>query len=260
MNRNILIGIVVAGVLALGVGIWGYNRLQGDTIAASGPITAIPLATGAPATGDTTAPTAAPVTGDTTAPTAVSVASNAAVPTSEIRFQIVPEESKVSFVLQEDLRGQRIEVVGTTDQVAGEIAINPSDLSSAKIGVIQINARTLVTNDERRNRAIKNFILETNTHEFITFTPKSIEGLSGSGVANAPVTFKISGDLTIRNVTIPVVFEATVTAESADRLVGSASTVVNRSDFKLTIPSVPMVANVSEEVTLKLDFVARVAA
>jgi hypothetical protein len=35
-----------------------------------------------------------------------------------------------------------------------------------------------------------------------------------------------------------------------------ASTTIQRGDFGLTIPNVPFVANVGEEVLLELDFVA----
>ncbi|HWQ14597.1 MAG TPA: YceI family protein, partial [Roseiflexaceae bacterium] len=72
-----------------------------------------------------------------------------------------------------------------------------------------------------------------------------------------PFTFTIHGDLTIRDVTRPVAFEATVQAESPERLVGTATAVINRADFNLAIPSVPFVADVSEQVTLAIDFVAQ---
>lgn len=263
-RRNIILGGAVVLLLAAGAAFWAYDRVLGEPEAASGPITAIPLAsepTAAPA--ESAAPTAAPAESaapttapaESAAPTAAPVES-ASAPAGEVRFQIVPDQSTASFILQEDLRGQRVEVVGTTNQIAGELAVNPSDLSSTRVGVIQVNVRTLATNDNRRNNAIRNFILNTDTHEFVTFTPKSIEGLSGAGAANTPLTFKISGDLTIRDVTVPVVFDATAQATSAEQITGSAMTVINRNDFNLNIPSVPFVANVTEEVTLKLDFVA----
>jgi polyisoprenoid-binding protein YceI len=57
-------------------------------------------------------------------------------------------------------------------------------------------------------------------------------------------------------VTKPVVFTASVSAPSEDRVVGSATTVIKRSDYNLQIPSVPFVANVGEDVTIEIDFVA----
>lgn len=92
-------------------------------------------------------------------------------------FQISPADSQVRFELDEDLRGSRVTVVGTTDQVAGEIAVNLADLAQTQVGVIQINARTLATDNNFRNRAIQNEILDTGANEFITFTPTAVNGL-----------------------------------------------------------------------------------
>jgi hypothetical protein len=51
----------------------------------------------------------------------------------------------------------------------------------------------------------------------------------------------------------------TVTANSEDELVGLGSATVLRENYQLTIPSVPSVANVSEEVKLEIEFTARSA-
>nr|WP_044200340.1 YceI family protein [Oscillochloris trichoides] len=239
MNRNTQIGIV-AGVLVVVIvlGVWIYSAVQGDTQPASGPITAIPLAT----------PSAAPVANPTSA--------SAPASSDLLRFQIVQNESTATFTIDEVLNGSPFTVVGTTDQVAGEFALNPTDLSTAQIGTITVNARTLATDSERRDRAIKNAILTTDTYEFISFAPTAITGLSGSGTPGTPYTFQITGDLTIRDTTMPVVFTATITAESSNRISGTATATVNRADFGLTIPSVPFVANVGEQVTIAINLVA----
>jgi polyisoprenoid-binding protein YceI len=57
-------------------------------------------------------------------------------------------------------------------------------------------------------------------------------------------------------VTRPVTFNVTAQGLSASQITGTATALVKRSDFNLTIPSVPDVANVGEEVTLQIDFVA----
>lgn len=171
-------------------------------------------------------------------------------------YEISQADSEVRFAIDEDLRGQRNTVIGVTDQVAGEIAVNLSDLASTQVGVIQINARTLATDNNFRNRAIQNEILDTGAYEFITFTPTSVDGLPASVAVGEEVTFTISGDLTIRDITQPAVFTVTASAVSGGQLVGTASAVVLRTDYGLVIPSVPNVANVEEEVELHIDFVA----
>lgn len=171
-------------------------------------------------------------------------------------YQITSSDSLVRFEIDEDLRGQRNTVVGTTDQVAGEIAVDLSDLSTAQIGIMQINARDLATDNNLRNRAIQNRILDTGDYEFITFTPTAINDLPASTSIGQGVTFTVSGDLMIRDITQPAVFTVVATAVSEEQLVGTANTTVIRTDFDLQIPSVPNVANVEEEVELYIDFVA----
>lgn len=172
-------------------------------------------------------------------------------------FQISQAGSQVRFELDEVLRGQPTTVVGITDQVAGEIALNFDDLSAAAIGIIQINARTLTTDNNFRNRAIHNEILDTGRYEFITFTPTAINGLPPNVPIGEEVSFTISGDLTIREVTQPVTFEVEATALSSTEVAASATTVIPREAFDLTIPEVRNVADVEAEVELYIDFLAR---
>lgn len=174
-------------------------------------------------------------------------------------YEIVQTESQASFELDEDLRGQRKTVVGATDQVAGQIAFGYDDLSTAEVGAIQINARTLATDNSRRDRAINNFILRTANFEFITFEPNELIGLPESVEVGETVEFTMVGDLTIRDVTNAVEFDVVATLASVDRLEGNANATVNRGDYGLQIPSVPNVANVEEEVLLTINFVAAAA-
>jgi len=196
-------------------------------------------------------------------PPPVEESSSAAYPAPEVAaagglkvYEISQADSQVRFQLDEDLRGQRTTVIGVTDQVAGEIAVDLSDLPSTQVGLIQINARTLATDNNFRNRAIQNQILETGDYEFITFSPTSVEGLPASAAIGEEVEFVLAGDLTIRDITNSVQFFVSATAVSEDQLVGTASASVFRADYGLEIPSVPNVANVDEEVELYIDFVA----
>jgi polyisoprenoid-binding protein YceI len=249
LNRKLV--LIAVGILAL-VAIVGaviFGVVLREPEAASGPLSAVPIVVATPGAAAQAQATIGPQSG-TAAPVAAATGSD------QLIFQIVPDQSEARFELSEVLRGQPNTVVGKTKQIAGQLAISPNDLRATQLGKIQVNARTLATDDDRRNRAIQNFILNTNNYELISFAPTSIKGLSGSAALGQPYSFEVAGNLTIRDVTHPVVFKATAQAETADRLVGNASTVIKRSDYNLTIPNVPFVANVSEDVTLQLDFVA----
>ncbi len=173
-----------------------------------------------------------------------------------VMYTISPEGSAVRFELDEDLRGERITVVGETDQVAGELSVDLSALGNTQVGVMQINARGLATDNNFRNRAIQNEILNTGNFEFITFEPTAVNGLPESAAVGDAVEFTIDGNLTITDKTQPATFSVTATIVSEDQITGTATAVVNREDFGINIPSVPNVANVEEEVELYIDFTA----
>jgi polyisoprenoid-binding protein YceI len=70
------------------------------------------------------------------------------------------------------------------------------------------------------------------------------------------VSFKITGDLTIHQVTKTVTFDAKVTLVSARQLTGQAQMTVKYSDFNIAIPDVPSVTGVGDTVILALTFTA----
>jgi polyisoprenoid-binding protein YceI len=254
----ILIAAAVLVLVALAGGIWLYDWVLGETQAASAPVSAPTLEIAASAT-NTPAPTLAPTEALPIATDPPQAAQPVQVeppsPSQTTIYQINQSESQVRFNIFELLRGQPKDVIGVSNQVAGQVAVNLADLGGAQIGEIVINARTLETDDSRRNQAIRNRILFTDQYEFITFKPTQISGLSGSAAPGQSFTFQVTGDLTIKNITQPMTFDVTVTVESPERLVGSAKATLNRADFELVVPSVPFVANVGETITLEIDFV-----
>jgi polyisoprenoid-binding protein YceI len=171
-------------------------------------------------------------------------------------FEIDPNASSARFVIDEILRGSPYTVVGTTNQVAGQIAADLDDLDAAQVGTIRINARTLTTDADGRNRMLKNQILQTDQHEYITFTPKQMIGLPETVAVGQSFTFQMVGDLTIRGTARETTFDVVVTPTAENRLEGTASSTIRYADWGVSIPQVPSVAGVAEQVALHLDFVA----
>ena len=173
-------------------------------------------------------------------------------------YRINQDESRVEFNIDEVLAGRDNTVVGATNQVAGDILLNTDNPSESEVGQIRINARTFQTDTSRRDNAIGRFILqsETDEYEFIEFVPTSVDGLPETVAVGDTVDLSVTGDLTIKGTTNEVTFNGQATLESEERLVGSFETTVLYPDFSLSIPSVPSVSGVSDEVILKIDFVA----
>ena len=273
MRRTVLIIVVVALVI-VGRGLaYAVFRTPEE---ASAPIQAVPLVVEtAPAVAVATEvpqapalePTATsepiitpePEATVTTEPTATTVPDPTEEPvaaTGPIVFEIVQDESEARFIIDEVLRGSPKTVVGVTNQVAGQIAVDPADPASAQVGQISINARTLATDSDMRNRAVKNRILQTDAYEFVTFQPTQLTGLPESAAAGEPLSFQIVGDLTIRDTTKQVTFDVTLTPVDETRLEGLATLTIPYRDFGLAIPDSPSVDTVADNVTLELEFVA----
>ncbi len=171
-------------------------------------------------------------------------------------FEITQDESEARFIIEEVLRGADTTVVGSTDQIVGQIAIDMANPSNSQIGEILVNARTLTTDNEFRNRAVKNRILRTNDFEFVSFVPTTVLNLPDTVAVGDEVSFQIVGDLTVTDVTNEVTFDVTVNIVNEGRIEGSASTAILYADFNLAIPDSPSVDTVEDEVILELVFVA----
>lgn len=173
-------------------------------------------------------------------------------------FRIDPERTQARFTIDEVLMGSPKTVVGVTSLVEGEIQIDPAALENTQISTIRVDASDLTTDDNRRNRAIRERILSANNeaYRYITFEPTAIVGLPASVAVGESVQFQVTGNLTIRDTTREETFDVTVTPTSETEITGLATTVIRYADYGLAIPSVPFVANVSEEVQLELEFTA----
>lgn len=174
-------------------------------------------------------------------------------------FVIDPSQSVASFEIDEVLRGSPKRVVGTTSEVAGQVLVDPRDLSTVQFSQIMVNARTFETDSGNRDRAIRGpVILNSANDEFelITFDVTDVEGLGATLPPGEAVTFTLTGDLLIRGTVNAVTFDVTATLVDEATIEGVAETTVLRSDYGIGIPSAPGVADVGDEVVVRLDFVA----
>ncbi len=241
-TARIIIGLIVLGLIIV-VAVLAYIWISGGSNAPSAALVAptLPVSTVEPTSADAAAATE---------------------PSSLAVFNIDPDQSEVRFILNEVLRGSPNKVTGRTNQVAGQIGIDFTNPQNSQVGEIRIDARSLSTDNELRNRAIRGQILQSaqDQFEFISFQPTAIDGLPVSAPLGQPFEFHITGDLTIRDITQSVSFDVTVTPVSQTEINGSANATVQRSDYNLEIPNVPGVADVDQAVRLEIDFVATTAA
>ena len=192
----------------------------------------------------------------------LAVDENAAGALDATLYQITEDESEARFLIDESFFGEDITVVGTTGRMAGEVLINFATPGDSQLGEIAVNVRTLKTDQEFRDQSIRGQILESSKdeYEFVTFAPTALQNMPEDAVSvGDTVGFQIVGDLTIKDTTNEVTFDATVTIEAEDRITGLATTEVLYADYGLTINPPPNIANIGDTVGLEIDFVALAA-
>ncbi len=181
----------------------------------------------------------------------------AAAASQRALYRIDQEQSQVRFLIDEVLGGNPTTVTATTRRAAGDVIVDFGNPPASQVGTIAINARTFRTDNEFRDDSIRGLILQTDTYEIITFAPTALRGLPEAPVAiGQTVDFEIVGDLTIKNVTREVTFSASVTLVDETRIEGLVRAQVLYPDFGITVRTPPLVTDVSDEVTLELEFVA----
>ena len=238
------------------------------TTAPQVPTAAPPMPTSAPASTPTTEPTLEPPPTAAPAPTAASVSE----PTPESTPTASSEPSEVtqgatSFVLsegtiarykvEEELARQGYFVAtGETTDVEGRIVFDEDGGIVSEESSIVMQAGTLRTDSDRRDRYVRERTLLTEQYPEITFKPTSAEGLpSPLSEASGTVEFTISGDLTIRDQTRPVNWD--VTAEFGDIITGIAVIDITFEQFAMDKPSVAIVLSVEDTIRLEIAFVGR---
>jgi polyisoprenoid-binding protein YceI len=206
---------------------------------------------------DTTSVTTTATMTATTPISATTASTDARAPVIQV-FSLDPAQSEARFRIDEVLRGTPTTVVGVTSLVSGDITINLTNPAATTLGIITIDARDLATHQNMRNRAIRNFVLQSaqDAYQFITFEPTAIAGLPATVQPGDSFSFNVTGNLKIRDVVNLATFAVEITADSATQISGLAQTTIALADYGLNIPDVPFVADVGEDVGLELQFVA----
>ena len=207
--------------------------------------------------------TVAPIPTATTAP-APTPASTAAAPTAPSEATqsatafVLGEGTVARYKVEEVLASQGFKVAtGETSEVVGRIVFDADGAIFADESSIVIQAGTLKTDNDRRDRYVREQTLQTAMYPEIIFRPTSAEGLpSPLSEAGGEVEFTLSGDLTIRDQTRPVTWD--VTAAFGDSIIGLAVIDINFEQFGMDKPSVAVVVSVGDTIRLELDFVGTV--
>ncbi|WP_218081791.1 YceI family protein [Anthocerotibacter panamensis] len=146
---------------------------------------------------------------------------------------------------------------GITPQVSGLIRFE-DQTGELQEGKIQVQLGSIDSKNGARDARMRNEFLQTEKFPTATFTVTALEGFpkfSDWKEWGNRQHGKISGDLTIRDITHPVIFEGEAVYTGRELRL-QATGKIKMSDFGITPPNLLFVT-VDDTVGLKLDAVAR---
>lgn len=168
-------------------------------------------------------------------------------------------QSAARYIAQEELANQgAATAIGETNSIVGNIYFD-ADGNPLACSRWDVDMRTLVSDESRRDNYLRGDTLETDTYPVATFVLTSVEGLDGGLVDGEETSLYLVGNLTFHGVTNQVRWAATVTL-SGDQISGSANTTFNMEEYNITPPTVGPVLSIDETVELEIDLVAIKAA
>jgi polyisoprenoid-binding protein YceI len=173
-------------------------------------------------------------------------------------YAIVPEESMAGYRVQEELaQVGETEAVGETQAIIGQFGFG-EDALPLPCSRFDVDMRTLQSDQARRDNYLYQNTLEAETYPLATFVLRAVEGMDAPLADGQETTLRLIGDLTLRDVTKLVAWEANVTLVDG-ALTGTAATMFEMPDFGIEPPSVPVVLSLDETIRLEVDFTARPA-
>lgn len=147
-------------------------------------------------------------------------------------------------------------IVGTTNQIVGELKVDPNDLSQPISAWFEVDAASINTKNKIRNGHMRDNHLHTGKYPKIRFDLKSVEGLSGKFTNDQKVNFKVTGDFHLHGVTKsiqPAITANYLVAEDTFEII--AKFQVPLSDYEIPLPKF-LVLKVSNIHEIKVKFQA----
>jgi len=170
-------------------------------------------------------------------------------------YQIDPKHSDAQFAVTHLMIST---VRGEFHGINGTVVYDDADVSKSSVNVT-IDATTVDTREPDRDKDLKSdHFFDVANHPTMTFKSTRVESAG-------PGKLKVTGDLTLRGVTKPVVLEVTVPKApikdpwGLQRTAVSATTKINRQDFGVSwnkkLDSGGVVVSDEVEITLDVEMI-----
>ncbi len=167
------------------------------------------------------------------------------------------EGTLARYLIREELASVELpfDAIGETSDVSGAFTFSADGEIVPESSRIVLNAASLRSDEENRDRYLRRNGIQTATYPEIVFVATSIDGLEWPLPGSGEVEFTINGDLTVREVTRPVAWQAVATFDG-NSVTGTAKTNFTFGEFEMEVPDLFFIVSLEDNIRLELDFVA----
>lgn len=144
--------------------------------------------------------------------------------------------SSVDSLLTFDTSAQIHKVHGKSKNFSGTITGDPADITQAKIA-IKLDPKTFDTDNEKRDKVMREKSLEVELYPSIEFESSSIEAVVGKLDAGKPVDAKIKGVLKMHGLEKTVEVPAKILLQN-DAITAEGDLTILLDDYKIFRPKV----------------------
>lgn len=167
------------------------------------------------------------------------------------------EGTLARYLIREELASIELpfDAIGETSEVSGAFTFTADGEIAPESSRIVLNAASLRSDEENRDRYLRRNGIQTATYPEIVFVATSIDGLAWPLPGSGEVEFTINGDLTVREVTRQVAWQ-TVATFDGNSVTGTAKTNFTFGEFEMEVPDLFFIVSLEDNIRLELDFVA----
>ena len=181
-------------------------------------------------------------------------------------FVVDTAASQASYIVNEEFFSEALTklgieagktvVIGTTPGVSGEIQLDLDAPDIVQAAQFTVDMTGLATDQNRRDNWLTENAIVTGAFPEATFVATSAAGLPDAINEGEEISFDLTGDLTVKDVTNSVTFQVTAVL-SANAIEGTATLPLKMTDFGITPPDFANTLTVADDFTIEVALTAK---
>jgi len=170
------------------------------------------------------------------------------------RYVIAADGNEARYRVREQLVGVSFpnDAVGVTKAIEGAIAVDQAGRIVTGLSKITVDLVSMASDRDMRDGYVRRNTLVTENYPSVVLMPTELRGFRWPLPATGTITFQLTGNLTVKDVTRSTIWDVTLTA-AGSTLTGTATTSFTFEEFGLTKPRVARVMSVEDTIKLEYD-------